>query len=111
MTQTLAPKKPQAPPQLPPRVMTRTVTVDKVPQSLPELFKALPWWLQLVLGLLLAALVGWTMQVAQERHFWLSANDQGHEQLVRLTDASSRYGWLLGLEELMGVDRQGALLG
>ncbi|KAK5123809.1 hypothetical protein LTR85_002445 [Meristemomyces frigidus] len=107
-TQT-PPGQPQTQQQRPPRVVT--VTVEKVPQSLPELFRALPWWLQLLLGLLTAFLAFWTACVIQERHLWLTVNDQMHEELVRLTGPSSRYGWLLEIEEWMGVDRQGIALG
>ncbi|KAK4544735.1 hypothetical protein LTR36_003984 [Oleoguttula mirabilis] len=110
------------PPVAPPTRRARNATTQTPAQQLappqvvhlyriPGTVRELPYWLQLLLGLLVAALAYCIVRLVQEKYFWLSANNQTHEELVRLTGPSSRYGWLVDLEEWMGIDRQSALLG
>ncbi|KAK5136703.1 hypothetical protein LTR08_002356 [Meristemomyces frigidus] len=93
------------------QIIARPTATYTVPQTLADIFRALPWYSQLLLGLLLAAIVyaGWNLR--RERNLWLGANDLTYREVVRLTGASSQDGWLMLLEEWLGLDRAGLMLG
>lgn len=86
----------------PPRKPTRSHSTQTEPRplTLPELFNALPWWLQILLALLMALLAMAFAHVLRMEYVWRAANDTTHEQVLR----TGRYVWLSMIEEWAQVD-------